>query len=114
MKSRYFKREEFACSCGCGFDTVDTDTLKILEAVRTRFRSAVKITSAARCTAHNASVGGSPDSQHLRGRACDIQVDGVHPDVVADFNLSVNDSPREVGRYQTFTHVDTRVGRVRW
>jgi len=30
MDTIYFKRGEFVCSCGCGFDTVDVDLLPVL------------------------------------------------------------------------------------
>ena len=28
--SQYFKRSEFACKCGCGFNVVDTELLDVL------------------------------------------------------------------------------------
>jgi len=38
--SPWFNRAEFACNCGCGFDTVDSDTLTVLEEVREYFNAA--------------------------------------------------------------------------
>ena len=70
----HFKRSEFACKCGCGFDTVDTEIMPIIEYVRMHFDKPVVINSACRCEKHNAAVGGSKNSQHLRGRAVDIRV----------------------------------------
>ena len=69
--SQYFKRSEFACKCGCGFDTVDSILLETLEAVRLHFKVPVTITSGCRCLAHNAAVGGAKASQHTLGRASD-------------------------------------------
>ena len=83
-----FTREEFRCkgeNChptiagNCGFDTVDTELLRILENVRNHFDEPVTITSACRCMAHNESVGGAHNSQHTKGRAADIIVKDVDP-----------------------------------
>ena len=105
--SRYFKRPEFACKCGCGFDTVDTVLLEALEAIRGHFETPVVITSACRCIAHNHAVGGTDKSQHLKGRAADIQVKGIEPARIANY---AEDLGMSVGRYSTFTHIDSRSG----
>lgn len=112
--SQHFSRAEFACACGCGFDAIDAATLEILEAVRHHFGAPVTVTSAARCRKHNANVGGASNSQHLVGRAADIQVKGHPPAIVADF-IQERFPDASVGRYRTFTHVDTRTnGPVEW
>lgn len=112
--SRHFRRHEFACSCGCGFDSIDTQTLEILEAVRRHFGMPVTVTSAARCRQHNADVGGASNSQHLYGRAADIQVAGTEPGVVHDW-IATHYPAASLGRYRTFCHVDTRSdGPARW
>jgi len=102
-----FERSEFACKCGCGFDTVDTELIRILENIRNYFNKPVHITSACRCEAHNQFVGGSRNSQHKRGRAADIIVQDIEPDDVANFAESLLTSGG-IGRYSTFTHIDTR------
>lgn len=114
--SIYFDRSEFACNCGCGFDTVDSQTLDVLEDVRIHFDAPVKINSGCRCKGWNEQVGGDPDSYHTWGRAADIVVEGISPSKVADY---LEKYPLEasggVGRYDTFTHVDTRTdGPARW
>ena len=112
--SAHFQRREFACHCGCGFDTIDADTLRVLEAVREHFAAPVIVTSAARCREHNASVGGAPNSQHLVGRAADIQVKGATPEAVHDF-IALRFPTASLGLYLTFVHVDTRTnGPARW
>lgn len=114
LKSRHFQRREFACSCGCGFDTIDAETLRVLEAVRKAFEAPVTITSGARCQAHNARVGGASDSQHLVGRAADIQVKGHAPDDVHSW-IRQHFPQASLGLYDTFVHVDTRSGGpARW
>ena len=110
--SKNFNRVEFACQCGCGFDTVDAETLKYLENIREHFNKPLRITSAARCHDHNKSVGGADKSMHKAGRACDIQIDLTAPSDIADYAESLGLS---VGRYKTFTHIDTRTGlAARW
>ena len=112
MLNQYFKRSEVACSCGCGFDSIDQETLAALTAIREHFDSPLKITSACRCVVHNANCGGVPSSQHTRARAADIVVEGQDPSTVADYAESLGIS---VGRYNTFTHIDTRSGlAARW
>jgi uncharacterized protein YcbK (DUF882 family) len=108
--SRNFSREEFACKCGCGFDTVDVELLSILQRVRDHFAVPVTITSGCRCPTHNRAVNGAPDSWHMKGRAADIQVHGVLAAVVADY-LHVNYPDRfGIERHRSFTHFDTRSG----
>lgn len=110
----HFRRREFACNCGCGFDTVDAETLEVLASVRKHFRKPVYITSGARCAEHNRDVGGAPNSQHLYGRAADIKVDETDADTVQDW-LEAEYPWLSVGRYLTFTHLDTRTnGPARW
>ena len=113
MLSNHFRREEFACKCGCGFDTVDAGLLRILEAARDYFDSPVIITSACRCMAHNERVGGAQASQHLLGRAADIIIKGADPEEVAEWFINHHDGG--IGEYSTFTHVDSRSDRkARW
>jgi uncharacterized protein YcbK (DUF882 family) len=108
----HFTRYEFACKCGCGYDTVDAELLVILNNLREFFDAPVTINSACRCPAHNASVGGSEDSQHLYARAADVVVENIEPDVVYEYLDSLGVGG--LGKYKTFTHVDTRINRARW
>lgn len=110
--SLYFSRSEFACKCGCGFDTVDAGLLSALDAIRAHFDRPVRVTSGCRCDAHNRAVGGSEGSQHKLGRAADIVVDSVPPELVAE--LADQMGLGGVGRYSHFTHIDTRAGVSRW
>jgi uncharacterized protein YcbK (DUF882 family) len=111
--SEHFDREEFACKCGCGYDTVDVELIEVLEKVRCYFDAPVTISSGCRCSVHNAAVGGSLNSQHVLGRAADINVNLVKPEEVQKFLKSHYDS-LGIGSYSNFTHVDTRKGKARW
>lgn len=108
----HFSRSEFTCRCGCGFDTVDYELGKLLDAIRAHFDQPVTVTSGCRCEAHNRAVGGSSNSQHLYGRAADIVVRDTPAEIVQV--LAEEMGVPGLGRYQDFTHVDTRTGRARW
>lgn len=117
--NQYFSRSEFACKCGCGFDTVDSELLKLLTRIREHFDVPVHINSGARCWEHHvaiyAKLGKEPTahSQHLFGRAADIVVDGVPADLVRE--LAHNIGAQGVGGYDDFTHIDSRsTGIARW
>lgn len=112
--SEHFSRSEFACKDGCGFDTVDVDTLALLEEIRDHFMSPVVITSACRCPEHNRAEGGAKNSQHLMGRAADIKIKGVAPIEIAEFAETLMPHSGGIGIYTGFCHVDTRTGKARW
>ncbi|EDJ5813826.1 serine/threonine protein kinase [Salmonella enterica] len=114
MISKYFKRSEFSCRCGCGQDTVDAELLAILEDVREHFGKPVIINSANRCPTHNKRVGGASKSVHLTGKAADIVVKGVAPDIVHDYLTAKYSGKYGIGKYKTFTHVDSRSKESRW
>lgn len=110
----HFSRVEFACRCGCGFDTVDAETLEVARAVRSHFGAPVIVTSGCRCESHNRAIGGAQHSQHVLGRAADIKVQGVAPGDVQDW-IESRFPNASVGRYASFTHIDTRsYGPARW
>ena len=107
-----FKRSEFACQCGCGFDTADYELVQHLEKLRAHFDRPIKITSGCRCLKHNEAVGGAPNSQHTKGRAADIQVQSVDPAIV--YEAAVQIGFNGTGCYSTFTHCDTRDHKATW
>ena len=119
--SKHFDRSEFQCkgencavsgSGNCGQDTIDYALIDVLEQVREHFGNPVVITSGNRCAWYNQQIGGVSNSLHVLGRAADIKVKGVSPDTVADF---LEDKTSGLGRYPTFTHVDSRTGfNARW
>jgi uncharacterized protein YcbK (DUF882 family) len=113
--SIHFNRSEFACKCGCGFDTMDYETLQALERVRAHFGKPITVNSGCRCPAYNKKVRGSVGSQHLLGRAVDISVAGEAPADVQSWLRHTFPARYGIGSYTTFTHLDTRTGGpVRW
>lgn len=112
--SAHFKRLEFACRCGCGFDTVDTELLAVLESVREHFQQPIHIRSGARCKTHNSREGGGRRSQHLYGKAADIIVANTDESVVAEWLESTYPDEYGIGRYPGRTHIDVRERKTRW
>lgn len=70
---RYFKEDEFTCSCGCGLNKMDKDFLRDLDDARYYAGIPFVINSGYRCKSHNFDVGGSATSSHLTGHAVDIK-----------------------------------------
>lgn len=73
MDLKNFKLAEFDCpsETGSGAD-MDATFLEMLDRARDISGIPYKITSGVRRKAHNESVGGKPNSSHLRGYAADI------------------------------------------
>lgn len=113
--SSHFGRSEFACRCGCGFDTVDIELIEALETVRQYFMAPVVITSGCRCEKHNLDIGGSYNSQHTKGRAADFKVQGHTPQEVHNFLTRTYKDKYGIGLYDGWNHLDTRSGKkARW
>jgi uncharacterized protein YcbK (DUF882 family) len=75
MVGRSFKREDFACNCGCGYDTVDANLMVIMQKFSDVIGNRpIYIESGCRCPAKNKSCGGAKNSHHMQGRACDFNV----------------------------------------
>ncbi len=112
--SKHFQRSEFECKCGCGFDTVDVNLIELLETIREHFVAPVRINSGSRCFKYNRSIGSSDSSQHTKGKAADIVVEGVSSSDVAQFIQDTSPNKGGLGHYDTFTHVDVRDSLARW
>lgn len=74
--SEHFSKAEFLCKCGCGQVKVHPHLIDSLETIREFSGIPIQITSGYRCAAHNAAVGGKPNSAHLAGEAADFFVSG--------------------------------------
>lgn len=108
QKKNYFKPEETACKCGCGFQ-ITPELLDMLNQLREKCGHALAITSGARCEKHNKAVGGVPLSKHLEGIAVDISANG------GDLKYEVIKHAMElgfsgIGIHPLFVHVDLRKG----
>lgn len=120
--TKNFNLSEFQCKCGCDMPEFVKKNVKELakdlQVIRDKVGVGFTPNSAYRCTEHNTSIGGVKSSQHLKGKAADINIKGIEPDEVADLveDLMKTEAITKggVGRYNSFTHVDIRGTNARW
>ena len=116
-----FNLSEFECNCGCSMpDFVKKNVIELAENLQV-LRDAVgklDLTNAYRCKKHNKSVGGVSNSQHILGKAADIQISDIEPAEVYNTidNLAEHGHILQggLGKYNSFTHYDIRKTKVRW
>lgn len=105
--SNNFWSTEWDCSCEdpeCKWTKIDMQHVKRLQEKREKWKRPIKIKSGYRCEKYNKAVGGASKSQHKEGTATDIEVKGMTPDEVANDCSNF----QGLGRYSSFTHVDSR------
>ena len=113
--SEHFTSDEFACKCGCGFDSPDPNLIFVLECLRTVFNNKpITINSGCRCKFYNAKIKGTKNSQHLHGKAADIVIKDVLASHVAEKLRGWFYGSCGIGDYYTFTHFDIREKLARW
>lgn len=113
MVFKYFTRDEFACKCGCGFNTVDAELLDILETARRKFGPII-INSGCRCTQHNRNSGGAASSRHIVGKAADIRSNIVSSKELAEYFRTEYPGKYGIGEYGRWVHIDVRSNKARW
>ena len=116
-----FRVREFRCRDGSDVVMIDESLVMLLQCIREHFGKPITITSGYRTGTHNTAVGGSKSSQHLLGKAADIQVADTTVEAVAAYAESlmpdwggVGRYPVKAGRTQGWVHVDTRPNKSRW
>jgi uncharacterized protein YcbK (DUF882 family) len=78
-------------------------------------RVVLHVHSAYRCLLYNKSIGSTDGSQHPRGRAMDVSIDGVEPGAIYWYLVNRYGDKYGFGQYETFVHIDTRTdGPARW
>ena len=120
--TEHFSKAEFNSKDGAGMPQEAWVNIKILakqlEALRSVLNAPIHITSAYRSELHNKAIGGKLNSQHLLGKAADIQVKGKSPKQVhkAIVKLIKDGKILEggLGLYDTFVHYDIRGKASRW
>ena len=50
----------------------------------------------------------------MHGKASDIKLDGMDPDMVYDYLDKKYPDKYGIGKYKTFTHIDSRSKKARW
>lgn len=112
--SEHFDRTEFACKCGCGQDTVDTELLDVLERIRGYYGEAVYINSGNRCKTYNKSIGGAPASRHIVSKAADISMLSIPVEDVYTMLSTRYSDKYGIGVYDSWVHIDVRPEPARW
>ncbi len=113
--TKNISRYELACNCGCGSDSMDWETVLIVQSCCDHFerelgviRVTLNIHSANRCEGYNKKVGGAENSYHMKSRAMDISIKGIHAKEVTKYFKQRYPNLFGIGGYPTFTHIDTR------
>ena len=120
--TKNFSLSEFECKCDCTMDDEVLSNIKELAAnlqvLRDFVKRPIKLTNAYRCLSHNRSIGSKDTSQHVKGKAADIKIEGMTPEEVYKTIqiLIAVEAMKEGGLspYGTFTHYDTRGYKARW
>lgn len=103
---KYFTRREFdsADAPGSG-SNMQTDFLFMLDQARAIAGIPFRINSGYRTPEHNARVGGSPTSSHMKGCAADI-AHYSNKEALIIIQACVRAGFRRIGLADTFIHVD--------
>ena len=113
MKSqltRNFKFSELACPC-CGKCEMNPVFMTRLQVLRDIYGGPLTIVSGYRCSQHNKKVGGSSNSDHLRGEAADIRVrDKTSKQLYKLWELAFSLKFKGIGIGKNHFHVGIRDG----
>jgi len=90
------------------------ETIDVVQDLCDHFESRVRVYSGCRCEAYNKKIGGAKASQHTKGTAMDIGIITVTPKEVQEYLLEKYKGKYGIGRYHSFTHIDTRTQEARW
>lgn len=135
--TKNLSRKEFACECGCGFDTIDYELVLMIQDAADSFAAkydskiVVAITGGNRCIKHNEEIQKqevknyvpfSSKSTHIDAKAADhkffYSVNGVKTQIppIEVYNYYDKKYPtsKGVGLYSNRVHVDSRAVKARW
>lgn len=112
--SKNFTVSEFACKDGSDKILIDDKLVTFLQKIRDYFGKPVNITSAYRNKSYNAKIGGSYNSYHTKGQACDFYISGIDVLTIAKYAESLG--ALGIGCYKDdlFVHIDTRTSKFYW
>lgn len=119
--SENFSRKELDCHCGCKTPgAVEINLIQLaknLELLRVQVGGPVSVNDAYRCPSENARVGGAKASQHMEGKAADLDTGKYNNAQFAALTAKVPAFNKGgIGMYpsQHFVHVDFRGYVARW
>lgn len=111
---KHFSMNEFQCRCGkCRMPDEVMANLEalvenVLDPVRERLGKPIIVNSGFRCPIHNKTVGGATGSQHMKGEAADLRIDGK-PEALAKVIVELGKFDQVIV-YPTFIHVSWKRG----
>jgi len=120
--TKNFKRSEFDSGDGVlmsddVYSNIE-EVAKNLQVLRDYLNAPITVNSGYRSEAHNKKVGGVSNSQHVLGKAADINVKGYTQSVVASTieHLIAGGKMKQggIGIYPHFIHYDIRGSKARW
>jgi len=117
MRSKYFKKSEFCCRCGCGLCTPSQRLVDALDALRELIGLPIIISGPLRCESHNAAIGGVSKSRHMPPNCdgVDIMVRGMTGPALMLYAVQIPAfADGGIGLYPDRLHVDVRGHRARW
>ena len=120
--TKSFNLSEFQCKCGCKMPPKVLGNVLVLveqlQVLRDALNTPIHLTNAYRCVTHNKEVGGAKNSQHLLGKAADIQIEHLTPrEVSTTIEIFIDEGLMKQGglaTYPTFVHYDIRGKKARW
>jgi uncharacterized protein YcbK (DUF882 family) len=108
--SRNFTLAEYRSKDHADLVIIHPALILALQAIRDHTGKPVAINSGYRSQAHNRSIGGAPNSLHVKGMAADIVIRGMTPLEVA--SLAHDLGLGGIKAYPTFTHIDVGIKRT--
>ena len=117
-----FSLAEFDCKDGSAMpNSVMINIIQLaknLQVLRDYLNTSITVNSGYRSPKYNARIGGVKNSQHVLGKAGDLNAKGFTPRQVADAieKLIKEGKMKEggIGVYPTFCHYDIRGTKARW
>lgn len=112
---KHFSERELACK-HCGQAGSIDELRQALDDLRELAGVPIVVDDAFRCEAHNVAVGGVPHSEHPKGEAADIRIEGKTLQEMYDLAQRIPAFANGgIGVYDgNFIHVDVRARKARW
>ena len=111
---RYFRREEFCCTCcgrGCdGFPAEpDEQLVRNAESARIHFGAVADVSSGVRCALRNSELPGSAaNSLHMKGKAMDFRIRGVDAKTLCDYVKTLPQVDEAYAIDEQFVHMGVK------
>jgi uncharacterized protein YcbK (DUF882 family) len=117
-----FSLQEFNSKCGRAIPNNILPNIfelaKNLQVLRDAVGKSISITSGYRSPEHNAKIKGAKNSQHIKGAAADIKIQGMTPKEVVLVIEGLIESGKMkqggIGIYPSWVHYDIRGTKSRW